>query len=155
MVPNRPWEIPACAGSDDSGEVRKSIPRVWKTGHARVSTLSRRMASTASENRRLASRSSWKIMPRTSGRVDVRPRRTAAPVAAGAIRLIEASLVPLPRPTDERVADDVEQERDHEQHRADEEQARERQVVAAHPVAPDRERSHRGGERLTDVEDVP
>ena len=29
--------------------------------------------------------------PRTSGRVDARPRRTAAPVAAGAIRLIAAS----------------------------------------------------------------
>ena len=37
---------------------------------------------------------------------------------------------------------------------ADEEQARERQVAAAHLVAADRERGHGGGHRLADVEDV-
>src|SRR5215204_2565967 len=139
MVPMRPCEIPACVGSADSGEVRKSSPRVWKTGQARESTSSRRIASTASENRRLSSRSSWNAMPRTSGLPELKPRRTAAPVAVGAIRLMDAPLVPLPRPPHEHVADDVERERDREEDGTEEEQARERKVVTPDLVAADRQ----------------
>ena len=45
--PTMPWETPALDGSDDSGEVRKSIPRSGNTGSARVSWSTSRISEHA------------------------------------------------------------------------------------------------------------
>ena len=69
-------------------------------------------------------------------------------------RATSRRLVPLTRPADNDVADQVQDEGDEEQQEAQEEQALERGVAARHLVAPGRERSHRRGDRLAGIERV-
>ncbi len=72
----------------------------------------------ASENRRLPSSRTWNTRPQMSRRpTPVSPARTLAVVTAAdePMDVIIALLVPLPRTAHERVAHDVQHERDQEQ----------------------------------------
>ena len=65
---------------------------------------------TASENSRLPSSSTWKMVPAVSLRRPERPARTVAPAADedDPMVVIDALLVPLPGAAHERVAEHVE-----------------------------------------------
>src|SRR5688500_12142750 len=128
--------MPARAGFADSGLVKKSRPRLVKTGRARPMTSIRRIPRTRSEKSRLPSSSTKKILPQTSGRLVRSECWTVMAGTAEPIEVIAASIL-LPRSTHERLPDDVQAKRQREQQRAHEEQAGEGELSAAHLVAAD------------------